>query len=84
MIGALREWARRYGDTPTAIDWDRSSAYRHGGAAQVARLGRFRCASAVPAQARMTVSGCLAGSTRATPSNRPYADLPAGCVTVLA
>ena len=38
VIAALREWAQRYGEAPTAIDWDRSTAYRHGGAAKVARL----------------------------------------------
>jgi len=38
VIGALRDWAQRYGEAPTAVDWDRSSAYRQGGAARVARL----------------------------------------------
>jgi DNA-directed RNA polymerase specialized sigma24 family protein len=38
VIAALRDWAQRYGEAPTATDWDRATAYRRGGAAKVARL----------------------------------------------
>ena len=38
VVAALRDWVQRYGETPTAVDWDRSKARRAGEPQRLARL----------------------------------------------
>ena len=38
VVAALRDWAQRYGEVSSPIDWDRWAAYEHCGAGKVARL----------------------------------------------
>src|SRR3954452_933472 len=69
VVAALRDWAQRYGEVPTAQDWDRSRARRHGEAARLARLN----AHPTPVPSVSTVLGRF-GSWKAAVAT---AELPA-------